>query len=192
MTFSTEPLTADTWPDLETIFNARGCSIARGCWCMFYRKSGSQELPSANKPSAKRNRESLKALADGGRQVGLIGYLRGVPVGWIAFAPREDFAKLARSPVMKPVDDEPVWSVICFVVPSEHRGQGVARQLLDAAIAFCRKKKVKLLEAYPMDKGERTADQNMWFGAKSMFDAAGFDEVARRKPERPIVRLRVV
>jgi hypothetical protein len=31
----------------------------------------------------------------------------------------------------------------------------------------------------------------MWFGAKSMYDKAGFAEVARRKPERPVVRLRV-
>jgi hypothetical protein len=30
----------------------------------------------------------------------------------------------------------------------------------------------------------------MWFGAKSMYDAAGFEEAARRKPQRPVVRLR--
>jgi len=29
----------------------------------------------------------------------------------------------------------------------------------------------------------------MWFGAKSMYDNAGFKEVARRKPTRPVVRL---
>jgi len=46
-----------------------------------------------------------------------------------------------------------------------------------------------LLEAYPVDKAERSAD-SMWFGAKSMYDKAGFTEVARRKPTRPVVRLR--
>jgi hypothetical protein len=30
----------------------------------------------------------------------------------------------------------------------------------------------------------------MWFGAKSMYDKAGFKEVARRRPHRPIVRIR--
>jgi ribosomal protein S18 acetylase RimI-like enzyme len=109
----------------------------------------------------------------------------------VSFGPREDFARLARSPVMAPVDDQPVWSIICFVVPSEYRKQGIARQLLDAAVAFCRKKKVKLVEAYPVDKEGRSADSSMWFGAKSMYDAAGFEEVARRKPERPVVRLQV-
>jgi hypothetical protein len=28
----------------------------------------------------------------------------------------------------------------------------------------------------------------MWFGAKTMFDRAGFIEVARRRPTRPLMR----
>jgi ribosomal protein S18 acetylase RimI-like enzyme len=84
----------------------------------------------------------------------------------------------------------PVWSIVCFVVPSEHRGQGVARALLDGAIAYARKRGATLLEAYPVDRKRRSSDDAMWFGAKSMYDHAGFEEVARRKPERPIVRIR--
>lgn len=187
MSFTTKPLTDATWPDLEAIFNARGCSIARNCWCMAYRKTGSGD--GFTKELAKRNRTRLKALADDRKQVGLIGYRGGVPVGWVSFGPREDFARLVNSPVMKAVDDQPVWSIICFVVPSEYRKQGVAKDLLAAAIAFCRKNKVKLVEAYPVDKPGRTADSNLWFGTKSMYDGAGFEEVARRKPERPVVRL---
>ena len=70
---------------------------------------------------------------------GLIGYRGKVPVGWVSVGPRSDYAKLARSPVMKPVDDQPVWSIICFVVPSEYRGQGVARALLAGAVAYAKK-----------------------------------------------------
>ena len=91
---------------------------------------------------------------------------------------------------MKPVDDLPVWSIICFVVPSQYRGQGVARSLLDGAIAYAKKRGATLLEAYPVDKPGRSSDDAMWFGAKSMYDAAGFEEVARRKTNRPIVRIR--
>lgn len=90
---------------------------------------------------------------------------------------------------MKAVDDRPVWSVIYFVVPSEHRGQGVAQALLDRAVAYARKQGATLIEAYPVDRPGRASDEAMWFGAKSMYDRAGFREVARRKPERPIVRL---
>jgi ribosomal protein S18 acetylase RimI-like enzyme len=192
MTIVVRPLTPARWPDLEAIFNARGCSVARGCWCMYYRVSGKPPPVPAGRTRAGQNRRAFKALVDKGRFTGLIAYRGRTPVGWLSLGPREDFAKLERSPVMKAVDDRPVWSIICFVVPAEFRGQGVARTLLEGAIAFARRKRIKLLEAYPVDKAGRSNDEWMWFGAKSMFDACGFEEVARRKPARPIVRLHPV
>ena len=190
MKLTIAPLTPDRWSDLEAIFRARGCSVARGCWCMAYRVSGPGEPPPRGMTRSQANRASLKALVDAGNPPGLIGYHGKVPVGWVSIGPREEFARLARSPVMKPVDEKPVWSVICFVVPTEHRGQGVARALLKGAVAYAKKRGATLVEAYPMDKPARANDQDMWFGAKSMFDDAGFKEVARRKPQRPIVRIR--
>jgi ribosomal protein S18 acetylase RimI-like enzyme len=190
MKLTVAPLTPDRWSDLEAIFNARGCSIARGCWCMAYRRSGVREPLPRGVTHAQANRADLKALVDGGHPPGLIGYRGKVPVGWVSIAPREDYAKLKRSPVMRPVDDQPVWSVICFVVPREYRGQGVARALLKGAVAYARKQGAKLVEAYPVDRPARSSDDAMWFGAKSMYDKAGFKEVARRKPQRPVVRIK--
>lgn len=185
------PLTPDRWPDLEAVFTARGCSVARCCWCMAYRRSrGGKVLPPGTS-RAKTNRADLKALVDAGKSPGLIAYHRKVPVGWVSLAPRGEFARLKRSPVMKPVDDKAVWSVICFVVPSAHRGQGVAHGLLRGAIAYARGHGATLIEAYPVDRQGRSRDDAMWFGAKSMYDRAGFEEVARRKPTRPVVRLKV-
>jgi ribosomal protein S18 acetylase RimI-like enzyme len=186
-----QPLTPARWTDLETLFNARGCSVARGCWCMYYRRSGSRGALPAGTTAAQANRADLKALVEAGRPPGLIAYRRGVPVGWVSLGPRQEFAKLVRSPVMKALDERPVWSIICFVVPSEFRRQGVARALLDGAMAYAKARGATLLEAYPVDKAERAADDSMWFGAKSMYDRAGFTEVARRRPHRPIVRLEV-
>ena len=138
---------------------------------------------------AERNRRDLKALTRSDTPPGLIGYRGKTPVGWISLGPREDFRKLQRSIVMKPVDDEKVWSVICFVVPGENRRQGIAAGLLDGAIVYARKKRVRILEAYPVDRAGRSKDESLWFGTKAMFDAAGFREVARRKPQRPVMRL---
>jgi ribosomal protein S18 acetylase RimI-like enzyme len=147
---------------------------------MHYRRSGSQgDLPSGT-TRAQANRAKLKALVDAGRPPGLIGYRGKVPVGWVSLGPREDYAKLARSPVMRPVDDQPVWSIICFVVPSEYRGHGVAEALLAGAVAYARKHGAMMIEAYPVDKPRRSNDEFMWFGAKSMYDRMGFSEVARR------------
>jgi GNAT superfamily N-acetyltransferase len=183
------PLTPQRWPDLETLFASKGCSVARGCWCMYYRQSGSQGPLQPGQTHASRNRARLKALAAGKVPPGLIGYRNGVPVGWISLGPREDFAKLERSPVMKPVDARPVWSVVCFVVPSAFRGPGVAAEQLAQAVRWARRRGVRLLEAYPVDLDVEPKAQSLWFGTRSMFDAAGFAEVARRKPGRPVLRL---
>jgi GNAT superfamily N-acetyltransferase len=184
------PVTPERWTDLEAIFKAKGCSVARGCWCMAYRRSGSQAQPPPGSTRAEVNRTRLKRLVDAGRPPGLIGYRGKVPVGWVSIGPREDYAKLARSPIMKPIDDQPVWSVVCFVVPAQYRGHGVAQALLAGAVAYAKKHGAKLIEAYPVDKPSRSKDDSMWFGAKSMYDKAGFSEVARWKPQRPVVRLR--
>src|SRR6185369_5727800 len=192
MKLTLHPLTPERWADLEAIFSARGCSVARGCWCMYYRHSGALTAMPPRTTRAQANKDELRQLVDSGRPPGLIGYSGKVPVGWVSLAPREEYAKLVRSPVMKAVDDQPVWSILCFVVPSEHRGQGVAQALLAGAVAYAKKQGAKLVEAYPMDRQDRASDDSMWFGAKSMYDRAGFTEVARRKPQRPVVRLKLV
>jgi predicted GNAT family acetyltransferase len=192
MTLVVRPLTLARWGDLETIFNAKGCSVARGCWCMYYRVSGKGDLTRQSDHQRSSSKEALKTLAAKKPPPGLIGYRGKTPVGWVSLGPRQDFAKLARSPVMKPVDDQPVWSVVCFVVPSEYREQGIARELLAGAVEYARKKGVCLLEAYPVDKAEPSAADASWFGSSKMFAEAGFEEVARRRPDRPVVRLRVV
>ena len=159
---------------------------------MAYRHSGTRKPSPPGLTNAQANRAELKALVDAGNPPGLIGYRGKVPIGWVSIGPREEFARLKNSPVMRAVDAQPVWSVICFVVPSEYRGQGVAQALLRGAIAFAKQQGATLVEAYPVDKPARSKDDYMWFGAKSMYDKAGFHEVARRKPQRPVVRLKSV
>ena len=182
-----QPLTRARWKDLETLFNGPGGGQVRGCWCMCYRRSGRAEKP-AGMTYAQRNKRDLKSLVDAGVVPGIIGYRDGAPVAWLSLGPREDYRKLERSPVMKAVDDKPVWSVICFYTAKHARGQGLSAQMLEGAAAYARARGVTLLEAYPVDKPGRSGDDNMWFGAKTMYDRAGYKEVARRKPTRPVVR----
>ena len=190
MKLTVAPLNQARWADLETVFAGKGCSFARACWCMEYRYSGKRPELTPGQTRADANRLALKDLVEDGSIPGLIGYRGKTPIGWVSLAPREEYGRLKRSSVMKAVDEQPVWSVICFVVPSEYRGQGVAQALLKAAVAYAKKKGAKIVEAYPIDKPTRSSDGFMWFGAKSMYDKVGFEEVARHKPQRPIVRLK--
>ena len=181
------PLDATRWNDLATLFNGPGGAQVRGCWCMYYRWSGEPEIPPGMSRSEFRKR-SLKALVDKGIAPGLIGYRDGKPVAWVSLAPREQYAKLARSSVMKAVDDKPVWSIVCFYTAKEARGQHLAEVMLKGAVDYARSHGARLIEAYPVDKDARERDDSMWFGAKRMYDRAGFVEVARCKPTRAVVR----
>lgn len=184
--FLARPLTPATWPDLEELFGLPGGSIVRGCWCMFYRRSGDWLKGVPDKPAA--TKQALRDLAGSGIAPGLLGYLDGSPAGWISLGPREDYEKLRRSPIMKPVDDLAVWSVVCSYVARPYRGQGLQHRLLAAAIGFARDNGAQTLEAYPVDKAERSHDDFMFFGSRGLYESAGFREVVRRSPTRVVVR----
>jgi GNAT superfamily N-acetyltransferase len=177
--FETHPVTRERWPDLVEMFDR---PVVRTCFCMFYRKTGSDT------GAGTENRRAMKALVDGGHVPGLIGYEDGVPVAWVSLGPREDYPKLRRSPVMKPVDERPVWSIVCFFVDRSVRGEGLAERMLRAAVDHARAHGARMVEAYPVDAQGRKHPDEMFFGAKSMYDRAGFKEVARRRPTRPVVR----
>lgn len=179
--FEARPLTPKTWAGLEELFGRPGGSIVRGCWCMYYRRSGKQAAATDNK-------RELGSLVEAGTRPGLVGYLDDVPVGWISLGPREDYAKLVRSPIMKPVDEKQVWSIVCTFVDKVYRGTGLQGKLLRAGIDFARENGVRLLEAYPVDKPVRSHDDFMFFGSRSMYETAGFREVARRSPTRLVMR----
>ena len=180
-------LTPETFDDLGTVLAQPGCSVARGCWCIAYRFSGHPPLD-PELPVRDGARALLRAAVEEGRFVGLLAYDEAErPVGWCSFGPRADFASLARSPVMKPVDEDPVWSIVCFVVPSTYRMQGIADALLRAAQAEAADRG-ETLEAYPVDPSAKARATDLWFGTTSMFRRAGFVEVARRRPARPVMR----
>ena len=101
MKLDIQPATPERWPELEQLFKAKGRARARGCWCMAYRHSGVRTVPPEGLTHATANRAALKALVDARPVPGLIGYRAKVPVGWVSLAPREEFARLARSTVMK-------------------------------------------------------------------------------------------
>jgi GNAT superfamily N-acetyltransferase len=186
--FKARPLTAETWPDLEQLFGLPGGSIVRGCWCMYYRWTGHrEELTTGQRKD--QNKHALRELADRDPAPGLVGYLDGEPAGWISLGRREDYLRLRRSIVMKPVDDTPVWSIVCSYVAKPYRGRGLQHHLLAAAIAFARDCGAQVLEAYPVDKPERSHDDFMFFGSRSLYERAGFQDVVRRSATRLVMRL---
>ncbi|MGI8861436.1 MAG: hypothetical protein ACR2GV_01745 [Gaiellaceae bacterium] len=75
------------------------------------------------------NRRRLEAEIRSGTEPGLLAYVDDVLVGWCRVGLRESFDRLEHSSKLVRIDDQDVWSVVCFYVhPSAKRG-GVAAAL---------------------------------------------------------------
>ena len=177
------PLTPDRWDDFETLFGERGA--CGGCWCMWWRIAGSVFEKQKGEP----NRLAMKEITASGKTPGILAYSQGVAVGWCSVAPREAFPRLGRSRILKPVDDIPVWSVVCFFILKASRRSGLSLKLLEAAIAFVKEKGGRVVEGYPVEpKKESYPDTFAYTGFAATFRRAGFVEVLRRSETRPIMR----
>jgi GNAT superfamily N-acetyltransferase len=184
--FECHPLTPERWPHLEALFGPRGAT--GGCWCMWWRMPRAQ----FNAQKGEGNKQVFQQLVEAGEIPGLLAYADGQAVGWCAVAPRERYSALDRSRILKRVDDQPVWSIVCFYVKRSFRGQGLTTALLRAAVAYATQQGARIIEAYPIEpKATRTADIFAYTGLASSFRRVGFVEVLRRSETRPIMRYRV-
>ncbi len=136
------------------------------------------------------NRRRMKRLVENGkRPPGLLAYLGREPVGWISIEPREVFSKLARSRVLAPVDDEPVWSIVCFFVDRRYRRRGLSVALIEGAVDYARKKGARIIEGYPVEPKKKPMPPVFAYtGLAAAYRRARFQEVARRSETRPIMR----
>ncbi len=195
MTLEIHPLTPKRLPDLAALFGHGG--DPKWCWCAYYRVR-SIDFATATAAGNRRVLESaVETTAAERRNPGLVAYRDGEAVGWVSVGPRDDYERLQHSKVLAPVDDKPVWSIVCFVVARRARGQGIAKALLDAAVDYARDHGATLLEAYPVETdGGRVPAAHAFKGTSGMFERAGFKVVERRRANaasapRPIVRRRI-
>ncbi len=176
------PLTPDRWPDLEKLFGPSGAY--GGCWCMWFRLRRSQN----DKQSGRQRKEGLRKLVDSGEPPGLLAYVEGEPVAWVSLAPRQQFAHLEHSRKLRRVDDQPVWSIVCFVVDKRYRRRGLMAKMLSAAIDYARRHGARIVEGYPVEPAEKLAGYEAYTGIASAFRKLGFVEVARASERQLIMR----
>lgn len=177
------PLTPDCWPDFEALFGERGAY--GGCWCMWWRCTRRE----FEQQQGEGNRRSMKALVDSGVVPGILAYRGSQAVGWCSVAPREQYGAIERSPVLKRLDDQPVWSLVCLFVHKHFQGQGVAQALVRGAVDYVRSQGGSIVEAYPtVPRQDRLPPISSFMGVPALFEQAGFVECARPSKSRAIMR----
>lgn len=176
------PLTSERWDDFEELFGKHGAYS--GCWCMFWRTTRAQ----FNREAGEGNRLAMKSIVKSGMVPGILAYLGERAVGWCSIAPREDFASLERSPKLKRVDDQPVWSIVCFYIPKEYRRRGLMEMLLEAAVVYACDNGADIVEGYPITINDVLKGCDGYMGIDKAFAAADFKEVARPCEWQSIMR----
>ena len=192
MPLEIHPLTPDRWLDFEKLFREKRGEVTAdeslaggGCWCMEWRLPPHEYLENVGEG----NRCAMKALVDAGEVPGVLAYALGGPVGWCSIGPRHRFAALDYRQGLGRIDEEEVWSVVCFFVAEDFRRQGMTHELLRGALAYARSQGAEIVEAYPVD-GEMPVPGGAegYRGLISTLEKAGFVEAARNKGREPIYR----
>ncbi len=175
------------WPTVDRLFGPKG--LVENCWCTYFRMD-SKDYSGCRPPARK---DTLGGLVKAGERVGVLGTVGDVPVGWVGAGPRLGFPRLQRARVAKLFkgdDPERIWSIVCVYLRPEHRGQGLARVLIDRAVEWAREEKADLIEAYPEDDRNPDSgfDPESFHGRVTTFEACGFTVVEPRLQRRALLR----
>lgn len=176
-------LTPETWNDFEVLFREHG--IQDGCWCMYWRT----RREDCQRQYGEGNRRAFKSLVDAGKVTGFLTYSGNLPVAWCSISPRDQVPVIERSPTLKPVDDQNVWSIVCFFVSKPYRRQGMTQILITQALVFARQHGAKIVEAYPLrTQISKLLPYERFMGIQSTFERLGFTVVVQRSDRRPVMR----
>ena len=182
---SFQPLTKDKWDDFEYLFGERGA--CGGCWCMLWRLTRKQ----FESQKGDGNKNAMKSIVNSEEVPGILAFHNNIAIGWCAISPRDKYSALSRSRILQTIDDRACWSVACLFVEKSFRKKGVSIELLRAAVRYAGSRGAKLVEGYPVEpRSEKDLPPAFaWTGLSQAFILAGFKEIKRRSPTRPIMRI---
>jgi GNAT superfamily N-acetyltransferase len=179
------PLTHDRWPDLEDLFG-KDKGANSGCWCMWPRVSAT----AFNAMSKDERKRAFRKLIRSDAVPGLLAYEAGQAIAWVAVGPRRDVVRFNIGKTSRSDEEEAgLYAVTCFYVRTGHRRRGLMKELAKAAIAFAKSKGARALDACPIEADRPLMWGDGFVGIASVFRELGFEEIARRSPRRPLMRL---
>jgi GNAT superfamily N-acetyltransferase len=174
--------TAERWEDVVKVFAGRGGST---CWCQRFCRTDGRDKPTALHVE----------IEHADRPVGLIAYVDDEPAGWSRIGVRASLPGIAANRALHRLyahdGADPAWWISCFAVRRAHRGGGVGVALLRNATRFAGSHGAAVLDGHPVDVerlNRRPSPAALFTGTMSMFAAAGFREIGRTYPSRPVMR----
>jgi GNAT superfamily N-acetyltransferase len=182
------PVMAEHWQDLERLFGNHGAYA--NCWCTFWllKRTDFKAM------SAIERKAVLQTMTCENQVPGMLAYAGDEPVGWCSAGPCERYLALEASRVLKRIDDQEVWSVVCFYIARSYRRKGLMEALLRGVLIHAQTQGASIVEGYPIDlQSSRLVGKNLtgysgFMGIASVFREVGFVEVGRASETQLIMR----
>jgi len=156
------------------------------CYCL---EPHVPALPEQPERPWRERRTTMAERLRGGSTFGYLAYVDGRPAGWVNASLRSDYG-LYRLVDRGGPEPRAVIGVSCFVIAPPFRRHGIASALLDRVIADASARGASWVEGYP-DNAPEESDAGHFRGARSMYDARGFEPIEVRERDT-VVRLAVV
>ena len=152
------------------------------CYCLEPHEVGGDE-PEIPYPEWRTRREAMVERLRDGRTVGYLAYVDGTAAGWVNASRRCDYGMFRRGDA----EDETTIGIACFAIAPPYRRHGLSRSLLERVLADAAERGATAVEAYPLkpDDGEAWSS---FRGPRSLYDGAGFSEVAVRQRDTVVRR----
>lgn len=176
------PATPDLWPRLGHTFGPREKN-PNSCWCQRFRRHNAPD-----------NRTELRReIERSDPHIGLLALVDGEAVGWTRVVPRASLPGVVENGALARLLDgaADAWWVSCFVIRREHRGKGIGAALLRGAAEMAFQHDASFVDGHPADIDvlrDSPAPSAVFTGTLSMFQNAGFTEIGRTYPSRPVMR----
>ena len=185
-TYTTKPLTQDTWEDFASLVEANN-GVWGGCWCMGFHPEG---------VGAGRTREGNRAakrrhVANGAVHQTLV-YAGQECVGWCQYGSPPELPNIKNSAAYrKELQTLPDWRIGCIFTGSRHRGAGVARAAVAGTLEAIRTNGGGVVEAYPEQVEGRPPQRGAYLhtGPETLFEEFGFVRDRRIAKWRWVMRL---
>jgi GNAT superfamily N-acetyltransferase len=170
---------------------------SHGCFCQYWHFSGDKndwQLRCAE-PAANQQAMRDQVATQAPEMQGFVA-LQGAPseqvVGWLKLGAAQQVSKLYDQRLYRGLpcfqgDRSGVYTVGCVLVSEEQRRTGIARSLLQHAVAWAREHGAQAIEAFP-HRAALPHAAGLWLGPYALYQELGFQTVHDFEPY-PVLRL---
>lgn len=170
MAYTAGTLDTSTWDAFAELVE-RNNGVYGGCWCVGYHFN-----PNRGQGPAGNRATKQELVRTGKTHAALVFDEDGAAQGWCQYGSVQELPDIKHGrEYRKDPPPQPDWRITCIFVDKKHRGQGVARTALEAALDQIAALGGGLVEAISEVTAGRTAQGRFLFSATvELFDEYGF------------------